>query len=553
MSNPLFHSPADDGGERGLEENPAGGSRLFPRSAEERREAKEDYALRKVPNHWKRSPTSIGFVLTGAVWSVFSFALGGGLALAYGLWTALIAVGIGFLVGSIIGAIIARETATFSVDIDLLSRGSGYGFLGSSVASLVYAINFLMYCGFEAAFVATAVHTQWPGIDLNLLYVLAAVLMIPINWYGVSQNDLLQRVTTPLFLIGLAVLAFKAFEGPAPASLGGPVTIPHIAAGLASVLPLAAIQALVIGDWSRFAHRKDIRTIQAVGPLVAVGGLFLIEAPLGALFALWTGEENPGAYAASLMGVGGVAWLIITQVRVQNGNYYSASLALANFSARVLRFVPGRQFWLFVVAAVTIAATVSNVLEHLLEVLTFLGVFLLAWIGTMVADIVVVRKRLRLRPDYIEHRRGYLTEWGWPALGALVISCAIGGWMTLADQPDETWGPFLGEVLAFFLAAAIYIGLTVAYRRKFSLVVRKPSADWIDDGKLSDERLEGVDNFLTCGRCHGSFIKQDMVECPVTEGGAICSVCCSSHSTCGDVCKTTDAATVTPAEAVAGA
>jgi hypothetical protein len=28
-----------------------------------------------------------------------------------------------------------------------------------------------------------------------------------------------------------------------------------------------------------------------------------------------------------------------------------------------------------------------------------------------------------------------------------------------------------------------------------------------------------------------------LLTCPVTEGGVICSVCCSSHSTCGDVCK----------------
>ena len=72
-------------------------------------------------------------------------------------------------------------------------------------------------------------------------------------------------------------------------------------------------------------------------------------------------------------------------------------------------------------------------------------------------------------------------------------------------------------------------------RNSWTLIEREP--DWIDDQTLSDAALERPDNFLVCGLCNQSFIKQDMLTCPVSPTNAICSVCCASHSTCHDHCK----------------
>ena len=32
-------------------------------------------------------------------------------------------------------------------------------------------------------------------------------------------------------------------------------------------------------------------------------------------------------------------------------------------------------------------------------------------------------------------------------------------------------------------------------------------------------------------------MRQDLLTCPVTANHVICSVCCSAHATCHDVCK----------------
>src|SRR5690606_14927492 len=89
--------------------------------------------------------------------------------------------------------------------------GLGFGFLGSAFSSLVYAITFLMYCGFEAAFIASAINAFFPDVPFWLLAIAIAVALIPINWYGFRLNDWLQRITWPLFLIGLIVLAVVVF------------------------------------------------------------------------------------------------------------------------------------------------------------------------------------------------------------------------------------------------------------------------------------------------------------------------------------------------------
>ena len=42
---------------------------------------------------------------------------------------------------------------------------------------------------------------------------------------------------------------------------------------------------------------------------------------------------------------------------------------------------------------------------------------------------------------------------------------------------------------------------------------------------------------LRCGACDTDYERPDMAACPVTEGGVVCSLCCSLNNTCGDQCK----------------
>lgn len=508
----------------------------FLPSKEDREEAGDDYALNKLPYHWKRTPTSLAFALSGIVWSVFSFSLGGQAALTYGLPSTLIALGIAAVFGFVACGVIARVTANAGMSLDLVTRGSGYGFVGSSATSLIYAVTYLMYSGFEAALMADAVHTQWPELNLPMLYVLASIIIVPLNWYGFTSNDFLQRVTTPLFILGLVYLVYKVFTLPVhPIATDLPgVSFNSVVGALGAALPLVAILSLNAADWSRFMRKKDAKKAGWLSSVVVIGGVIVVEAPLGAVMALHTGEGNPSTYAAQLLGPIGVAWIIVTQLRIQNNNFYSGTLALANFSSRILKFVPGRQFWILFMAAVTVVATLAGILNNLLEVLTFLGIFIVAWFGTIAVDMLILRPFGLAKPGYIEHRRGYLKAWGWPAVGSLLLASFAGILVHLLHLPTKENSAFFSLVAALiigFFGPLVVIGV---FKKGGNLIVRE--AEWIDDG-MEDAALEAPDNMITCGATGKNFMKQDMVTCPVTPGGVINSVACASHRTCQDACK----------------
>lgn len=492
----------------------------------------EDYAMRRVPEHFRKTPFNIGMGLSGVVWSVFNIALGGSMALAFGVPTALLALAVAAVLGAILGGFIARLTAANGLAVDLLSRGLGYGFLGSAFSALVFAITYLLYCGLEAAFIATAVHTFLPGVPLWVLAIATAVIMIPLNWYGFRLNLWLQRITWPLFLVGLVALMIANFgSGTASdALLTAPITMPNLLGAIATALPVLSILALTVGDWSRFARRKDMRRVQVVSSSVVLGGVFVIAAPLGAFLAVFTVEANPGVYAVTSLGVWGLIWVVVTQLRVQNINYYGASLALANFFVRVFRFAPGRQFWVVVTAAVTAVAVLTNILDHLIIVLTFCGCVLLAWLGTLLAGILVGPAILKIDLLQIEYRRGYLQNWGWPALAGLAIGSVFGGWLTLAGIPDAALGSFFGQVAALLLGFVAYVLTALFLRRRWSLTARPTAIEWED---AADALVVKGEKVATCVACEGVFVRSDMIPCPVDpSSAAVCSVCAAQDKSC---------------------
>jgi hypothetical protein len=179
-----------------------------------------------------------------------------------------------------------------------------------------------------------------------------------------------------------------------------------------------------------------------------------------------------------------------------------------------------------------------HVEQHLVKVIAFMGIFCLSWLGVLIADICVIKPRMRIAPLHVEHRRGYLANWGVPSLASLLAGAVVGAVLSLASIPSATWGPILGDVIAFGCGFAGPIIVETATRARFRRLARRPDPEWIDDFSLTDEQLESPANMLTCGNCGEDVMRQDMVTCPVTETQVLCSVCCAAHRSCGEQCKT---------------
>src|SRR5256885_780898 len=90
--------------------------------------------------------------------------------------------------------------------MDLLTRGAGFGYLGSTITSLIYAVFTFIFFALEAAIMALALQlvVDWP---LQWCYALSALVVLPLAMRGITLISRLQAWTQPLWLF-LLVLPF---------------------------------------------------------------------------------------------------------------------------------------------------------------------------------------------------------------------------------------------------------------------------------------------------------------------------------------------------------
>lgn len=100
----------------------------------------EDYALRFTAKGARRwSSGRVAATALGAISFLALEAIGAAITLHYGFDNALLAV---LLVSTLIfltALPISYYAARYGVDIDLLTRGAGFGYIGSTISSLIYA------------------------------------------------------------------------------------------------------------------------------------------------------------------------------------------------------------------------------------------------------------------------------------------------------------------------------------------------------------------------------------------------------------------------------
>lgn len=167
----------------------------------------EDYALRFTAKGARRwSALRVSNTALGAISFLALEAIGGSLIIHYGFYNALIAIvvvsGIIFLTGLPISYYAAR----YGVDIDLLSRGAGFGYIGSTITSLIYASFTFIFFALEAAILASALELLF-AIPTSIGYLLSSLIVIPLATHGITFISRFQLWTQPLWL-SLQLLPF---------------------------------------------------------------------------------------------------------------------------------------------------------------------------------------------------------------------------------------------------------------------------------------------------------------------------------------------------------
>ena len=120
-------------------------------------ETMEDYALRFTPRTFRKwSEWRMANTAFGAASFLILEAAGATLLVQYGFVNAALAILATGLIIFLAGLPISVYAARYGLDMDLLTRGAGFGYLGSTITSLIYASFTFIFFALEAAVMAYA-------------------------------------------------------------------------------------------------------------------------------------------------------------------------------------------------------------------------------------------------------------------------------------------------------------------------------------------------------------------------------------------------------------
>ncbi|MCB1618775.1 MAG: hybrid sensor histidine kinase/response regulator, partial [Pseudomonadales bacterium] len=516
-------------------------------------ETLEDYALRFTPHAFRKwSIFRVSNTAFGAISFLVLEAIGGTLVLNYGftntLWATLAVSLIIFLTALPIGHYAAR----YGLDMDLLTRGAGFGYIGSTISSFVYASFTFILFALEAAIMAYALELGF-GLPLQLGYLLCALVIVPLVAFGVTFISRVQMITQPIWLL-LMVLPFIFILYRQPEVVGdfmkfsgrlgeGREFDPQLF-GAAMALGMALIPQ--IGEQVDFLRFMPERTRENrwrwhLGVLMAGPGWILpgmakmLAGALLAYMALLAGrsaEEAVNPNQMYLIAFGQmfsnpdlvlavtVFFVVLSQIKINMTNAYAGSLAWSNFFARLTHSHPGRVVWLLFNIVIAIMLMELNVFQALEQVLGLYSNVAISWITAVVADLVI-NKPLRLSPPGIEFRRAYLFDINPVGVGAMLIASTL-------------------SVLAFLGLFGLEVQPFSSFIALITALLAAPLLAWLTQGRYyiarEPVRYGAAAPTRQCVLCEKSYEVEDMAHCPAYQG-AICSLCCCLDARCNDLCK----------------
>jgi len=546
-------------------------------------ETLEDYALRFTAKKARRwSIEDVAKTALGATAFMALEAIGAAVTLSYGFINAVTAMVAVTLVILITGFPIAYYASKHGLDIDLLTRGAGFGYLGSTITSLIYASFTFIFFAIEGVILAAALQAML-GVPLWLGYILCAVAVIPIVTHGITAISKFQLGTQNFWLV-LQIAAFVIvawFE--MDRITDWTLYMPNNASGEAvadgfDIVLFGAAAAIMFAfvaqigeqvDYLRFLPPKT-RSNRArwwfwmslagpgwilIGLLKLLFGSFLAYIAISAGLSAMTAADPTYMYqmvfnyvitspTLSLMLAG--ILVIVSQMKINVTNAYAGSIAWSNFFSRLTHSHPGRVVWLVFNVAIALLLMELGMYQALEAILGLFAIVAASWLGCLSADLMI-NKPLKLSPRQVEFKRAHLYDINPVGFVSMMLASLIGTVCYLGVMGE------VPQALAHFIALGICFvsvpAIAIATRSRYYLARQSPEIDElisirerVDSHSLptanaGDSVLIKDDTvFLQCCICENAFEREDISYCPAY-GGAICSLCCSLDSRCMDGCK----------------
>jgi len=519
-------------------------------------ETMEDYALRFTPQRFRKwSEWRVANTAFGAASFLILEAVGATLLVQYGFVNAALAILATGLIIFLAGLPISVYAARHGVDMDLLTRGAGFGYIGSTITSLIYASFTFIFFALEAAVMAYALELAL-GIPPEWGYLLCALVVIPLVTHGISMISRFQVWTQPLWLV-MMVVPFVAVGLMAPETFrnvvhyGGASDLGasfnwHLF-GAALTVGIALITQMgEQADYLRFMPAPQPGRVWrwwagvlaggpgwvVLGVLKMLGGAVLAYLAIGHMVPPERAVDPNQMYLAAYEYVfSDYGWavaatalfVVVSQLKINVTNAYAGSLAWSNFFSRLTHSHPGRVVWVVFNTFIAFMLMEMNVFQALGQVLGVYSNIAIAWIMAVVADLVV-NKPLGWSPRGIEFKRAHLYDVNPVGVGAMALASllSIAAHLGLMGPTAEAFSAVIAMVTAFVTAPLIAWATKGRY-----YIARRSEGEAGPYARLRTQR---------CVICEREYEGPDMAHCPAYQG-PICSLCCTLDARCGDLCK----------------
>ncbi|MEV5480280.1 MULTISPECIES: purine-cytosine permease family protein [Streptomyces] len=517
-------------------------------------ETLEDYTLRFAPRSYRRwTPMVVATTALGGIAYMADFSIGAGIGLTHGTANALTAILVAAVVIFVTGFPLAYYAARYNIDLDLITRGSGFGYYGSVLTSVIFASFTFIFFALEGSIMAQGLKLGL-GLPLWLGYVVSTCMVIPLVIYGMKALSKLQVWTTPLWLLLMVgPLLYLVSTDPGTVHTFLSYTGSHGGSGIdaASVLLGAGVCLSLIAqigeqvDYLRFMPPKTEQNRRTwwtavvlagpgwvvLGALKQAIGVFLavyVLAKAGPASATEPIHQFTGAFAAMmptwLVIPLAVVLVVISQIKINVTNAYSGSLAWTNSFTRVTKHYPGRLVFVLANLACALLLMEGDMFSFLNNILGFYANCAIAWIVTVATDIMVNKYLLKLSPQAPEFRRGMLYAVNPVGVVSFVAASGLSIALYFHALGDalQPYSPVAAALIAFVLTPV----LAVLTKGRFYL---RRTTDGIDAPLLDAEGNPSSATYA-CHVCRQEFERPDLAACP-SHDGVVCSLCLSTDRT----------------------
>ena len=356
----------------------------------------------------------------------------------------------------------------------LLSKWAGFGTIGSAIVGLTFAISLIGWFGIQNSVFAQGVveimHSITHGnISYQLVATITGLLVTFSVIFGFKGLSWTTNISIPAFIVVMGVATYNMLKGNDLhhlITMAAPGAAMGMGAGITMVTGNFIVGAIIMPDITRRTKNgRDVFWVCVIGTIVGELGVNVI----GVLMAHAIGSKEIMPIIYQLTGALGIALIVLSSVKVNDMNLYSASLNVVNFFRQVFSVNLNRSVMTVITGILGTILSVVGLIDKFQGFLTILGVVFPPIAAIMFVDYWILKTDRQKLDD--SRAKGELPQTS-SKLPLMTVIAWVAG--ILVGQ-FVTWGVQSLNVL-ISSGVVYYLG---------SLLVRK-----VDQRRLRDREIE---------------------------------------------------------------